>query len=80
MSTNLMWKPKATSHGSFSKELKRVISRRLWDTDGSCGGGIVTVNETDIEYIRGLSDAGILDACELVELIEKHGEIELWHE
>jgi len=36
-----MWEPvhPNTSRKSLPDELKRVISRRLWDTDGSCGGG-----------------------------------------
>lgn len=80
MSTNLMWKPKTQSNGSLSKQLKKVISRRLWNTDGSCGGGVATVNETDIEYLNGLLDAGIEDAEELIDLINQYGEIELWHE
>ena len=78
MSSSLMWKPRK-AHGFLPKELKRVISRRLWDTDGSCGGHPAVVDSRDIGYLQGLRDAKIEGAEELIGLIEKHGEIELWH-
>jgi len=80
MSSTLMWKPLTGAQGSLSYELKRVISKRLWDTDGSCGGGVATMNSTDLDYLQGLMDAGIEGADEIIDLIHEHGDIQLWHE
>lgn len=81
MSTNLHWAPSSQNKkNTLSKDLKRTISRRLWDTDGSCGSGKVTVSAKDIPYIEALRDMGIEDAQELIDLIHAHAEIELWHE
>ena len=80
MSSSLMWKPVTQASGSLDFELKKTISRKLWDTDGSCGGGVATVDSADIPYLEGLRDAGTKGASELIKLIHKHGEIELWHE
>ena len=80
MSTNLHWAPKPTStNTTLSTELKRAISRRLWDTDGSCGDGKATVGHKDLPYIEALRDMDIEDADLLIDLIETHDEIELWH-
>jgi hypothetical protein len=35
---------------------------------------------SDIEYLRGLSDAGIKGAADLISLIEKHGSYDVWEE
>ncbi len=80
MSSTLMWRPANSDGNSLPYDLKKVISRRLWDTDGSCGSGVATVNETDIEYLEGLQDAGIDGASELIKIIQEHGDVQLWHE
>ena len=80
MSSNLMWRPFKEASGSLPKELKRAISKRLWGSDGSCGIGDDRVDESDIPYLEGLMDAGVKGAAELITLIRKHGEIQLWHE
>lgn len=78
MSTNLHWAPPNQSK-TLSKELKRAISRKLWDTNGSYGSGKVTVDHSDIQYIEALRDMEVEDAGLLIDLIEAHGSIELWH-
>lgn len=80
MSSNLMWKLVEPPGGSLSYELKRTISRKLWDTDGSCGGDVVTVDRNLIPYLEGLMHGGVNGAEELIELIDEHEEIQLWHE
>lgn len=75
-----MWRPKNSAEGSLDFELKKTISRRLWDTDGSCGGGEAIVSESDIEYLTGLHHSGIKGANQLIKLINKHHEVILWHE
>ena len=69
-----------TEGGTLTKELKRTISRRLWDTDGTCGDGDAIVGSDMVPYIEGLRDAGIAGAGELLDLIERHGAVILWHE
>ena len=80
MSSSLMWRPIATDANHLPKELKFVISRRLWDTDGSIGGGEASMNMSDLSYLEGLNDAGVKGANELIDAIRKHGTVILWHE
>ena len=75
-----MWRPIVTDANDLPKELKFVISRRLWDTDGSCGHGEASMNSSDISYLEGLRDAGIKGAKELIDAIEQYGTVILWHE
>lgn len=79
MSSTLMWKPVDPTENSLPDELKRAISRRLWDTDGSCGGGEKILDADDVEYITGLRDAGVKGATELIKAINKYGEVIVWH-
>lgn len=68
MSSTLYWhlKPK-TKH--LPDELKQILSRSydLWKEREFSG--------SDLEYLRGLHDAGIKGAEELIELIERHDSI-----
>lgn len=81
MSSTLMWKPVMPEEGQpLPRKLKFVISRKLWDTDGSCGEGHAVVDESLIPYLEGLRDAGVDGAEELIEIIRKHGVVSLWHE
>lgn len=81
MSSALMWRPVVPIEGyRLPNELKYTISRKLWDTDGSMGGGEVILTASDLPYIEGLRDAGTKGADELIEAIKKHGAVILWHE
>ena len=81
MSSTLMWRPAVPKEGySLPFELKTRLSRRLWDTDGSCGGGEVAMDSSDIPYLEGFRDAGVKGAEELIEAIKKYGTVILWHE
>lgn len=81
MSSTLMWRPSSPAHfDSLPDELKRVISRKLWNTDGSCGVGEAFVGSELIPYLEGLRDSGVKGADRLIKLIEKHGALILWHE
>lgn len=79
MSSTLCWKPVTTERNSLPDELKRTISRRLWDTDGSCGGSAI-IDCSIIPYLEGLRDAHTPGADELIKQIERYGEVEVWHE
>lgn len=80
MSSTLMWEPVHPNVSeSLPDELKHVISRRLWGTDGSCGGGQVPMGTNDLPYLEGLRDAGVKGADELIEAVKLHGAVYLWH-
>jgi len=80
VTSSLMWKPVLPAGGDLPDELKRTLSRKLWDTDGSYGGGTCVVDASLLPYLEGLRDAGTKGAAQLIKLIQKHGEVELWHE
>lgn len=81
MSSTLMWRPALPQEsGDLSYELKRTLSRRFWDTDGSCGHGEAVVGIGDRSYIEGLRDAGVKGADKLLDILDKHGEIIIWHQ
>lgn len=81
MSSTLLWRPVMPVEGfSLPYELKKTLSRRLWDTDGSIGGGEASMTEDDIPYLEGLRDAGVRGAEELIEVLRKHSLIVLWHQ
>ena len=79
MSSTLMWKPVTREGESLPYELKKTISRKLWDTDGSCGGSAL-LDSKIIPYLEGLRDANVKGAKALIDAINKHGEIKIWHE
>jgi len=81
MSSTLMWRPVVPIEGyTLPYPLKKTLSRKLWDTDGSIGGGEATMTVADIPYLEGLRDAGVDGASELIEILRKHEAIVLWHE
>lgn len=81
MSSTLMWRPVVPIEGyPLPFALKKTLSRKLWDTDGSTGGGEAMMTEKDIPHLEGLRDAGIEGANGLIEILRKHGAIVLWHE
>lgn len=76
MSASLNWTPPPSNGGRLSEELRRILGRKLCDTDGTIGYPTI-VNESLIPYLEGLVDAGIKDSDKLISLIEKHGEVTL---
>lgn len=81
MSSSLMWRPVVPIEGySLPFELKKTLSRKLWDTDGSTGHGDATMTTADIPYLEGLMHAGVKGAKELIDILEKHTAVVLWHE
>jgi hypothetical protein len=75
-----MWRLVDTVAHCLPKALKSVISRKLWDTDGSIGGGEVVLTLNDMPYLEGLRDAQVDGAQQLIDAIEKHGVVVVWHE
>lgn len=59
-------------------QLKRILSRRFWDHDGSLNGSNIQLTENNIAYLNGLEDAGIEGARELINCIEDNKVVEIW--
>ena len=81
MSSSLKWRPAMSQSRTLPRPLKYPLSRRLWDTDGSTGHGdaVVTVEE-HLPYLEGLRDAGVEGAQELIDILNKHVAVIVWHE
>lgn len=81
MSSTLMWRPADPIVGEpLSFALKKTISRKLWGTDGSTGGGEAMLTINDAAYVEGLRDAGVDGADKLLAILNEHHAIILWQE
>ncbi len=72
MGSSLYWKPVIRSENkSLDDGLKRALEKRydLWKAR--------IFNESDVPYLQGLYDAGVMGAKDLLDLINIHGEVEL---
>lgn len=74
MTSNLYWEPAVRDKKRLSVELKLVLRERLPN------GLNVTMDEKDLPYLNGLVDANCAGAQELIDAIEKYGEINLMEE
>lgn len=71
MSSTLKWKPTAAK-GELSDPLKFKLREayqlpRIFD-------------EGDVQFLRGLAICNVKDADKLIELIQKHGSLEIFEE
>lgn len=75
MSSTLYWVPVVQTGKSLPDELKYALRKKF-------GGYICNTRllSGHIEYLNGLRDAGTKGAQELIDAIEKHGEIEISEE
>lgn len=78
MSTNLYWRPVTPVGGSFPYDLKRILAKKYWNSDGSNVEEEVTVGLGDLSYLEGLADAGIPGASDLIVLIKRHIKVMLF--
>jgi hypothetical protein len=75
MSANLYWRPvPKTAHG-----LPDALKYILQDSQG-LEAEMQVFTRASICYLRGLADAKIDGAQELINAIEKHEEVEVWLE
>ena len=75
MSHTLCCRPKVNKCKTLPDALKIILLKNQ-----SVGYTPGTFDTPDLCYLRGLADAEVEGAEELIELIEKHGEVELWLE
>jgi len=74
MSTNLYWRPKDRKGKLLGKDskLKWILEKSNSNTG--------YFYESDIPYFRGLADADVSGAQDVIDAIEKHGSIEIFEE
>ena len=72
MSANLMWEPAKRKSESLPDALKFVLRDKLGVE------GRVRFGHEQLAYLRGLRDAGIEGAQELIDIIDKYEEVDLW--
>lgn len=75
MSASLMWEPKRRKSQSLPDALKFVLRDKLGLTSERR-----TFGHEQLPYLAGLRDANVEGTAELIEIIEKHEEVELWLE
>jgi len=75
MSTDLYWRPIAKGK-ALPIALKWILEKR-WFGIGR-GYGPICIDRKSIPYLDGLVDSKIEGAQELIELIEKYDEIEIY--
>ncbi len=73
MSSTLYWSPVEPPKGKHLKDSLKYILRQRFD----CGHVDHQMDESDINYLEGLVDAGLKEAKPLLDAIKKHGAIHL---
>ena len=78
MSTSLYFRPVVDENGeTLSFALKKALSQKYWEHDGSLGGNWVKLSNSDISFLEGVNAGGVSDAKVLIAEIIKHGQIEV---
>lgn len=73
MSYNLYWKPVVSKRHPSLPDALKLVMREEYGTPLH-----ETVNEDDRGFFRGLAAAKVEGAEEVLDLIDKHGTVELW--
>lgn len=79
MSVSMYWYKPPTERGALGSSgypLKGILAKRYGQYDGSMHEDFI-LNKTDLEYVRGLADAGIEYADQLLQDLEKYGTLEV---
>ena len=71
MSSSLVWEPTDTRYGDLRNDLKFILRKRYGNPVKA------TLDGADVPYLQGLVDAGKEDVKEIIDLINKHHEIEI---
>ena len=70
MSCQLFWRPIGSGRSAGGSRLRYAVEKRF--------GVDVRLDESALEFLRGLEAAGVEGATDLIEAIEKHEEIEIY--
>jgi len=71
MSGSLVWEPAERKKRSLPRALKWALQKRYG------GDPNVVMGEGHRDYLRGLIDGGVEGAQELLDAIDKHGDVQL---
>lgn len=74
MSQSLYWKPVVPQEGNDLPDALKFKLRDKYDLDANPS----VLGMRDVGYLSGLADCHIDGASELMEAIEKHGEVEVY--
>ena len=72
MSSNLGWIPVKTNNYKWLDIDLKFALRKSWGNPVAA-----KIDCCQLEYLRGLRDAGLKDAQKLIDAIEKYGEIQV---
>lgn len=80
MSSSLYAQPFRPKKGKCLSDSLKFALRNRYEIGNSSKPNIF--NQTDLPYLQGLYDAGLKDAMELIDLIQKHKDegVEVWLE
>lgn len=82
MSSSLYWQPVFERDPNKERVadcgLKSILAKRFSDHDGSLCHGEGILRRKDIPYLRGLADAGVDSAAEMLQDLEEFGCVH-WH-
>ena len=71
MSSTMYYQPvRKTNH--VSNELMNALHKKF--------GTKHILNHHNLDYLHGLADAGMKDADKIINMIEKHDEVNIWTE
>lgn len=72
------------------KELGQgIFGKCYYDHDGSCGGGVITIDASELEWLRGIAD--VMDAprfdkddirliSTIIKILEDGDTVDMWFE
>lgn len=82
MSASLHWRPipQDPPENDLPPSLRHAITRNVQGSEYDFWRDGVCYTRNDLPYFYGLRDGGVEGAAELIELIRKHGEVELYLE
>lgn len=80
--------PEKNSEVDFKLPVKGIIARRFYDHDGSLGGGIITINDSELPWFEGLLAGGITGASakdvsdleRMCNVLRDGGTVDMWFE
>jgi hypothetical protein len=75
MTTSLYWQPAQRPAGNHLPDALKFILRKRFRGDGPCVRR--TMGSADLDYLRGLADADVDGAQDLIDAIDQHGDVEL---
>lgn len=71
MSSNLAYEPiRPKKYQTLGYDLRQILQEKYSLMDGA-----KTLKSSDVDYLKGLFDAGIKDAQKLIDAIEKYSEV-----